>query len=217
MLRNLYDGPDFFAGYCQFRQSREGLAGAPEWLTLQGMLPSLPGLCVLDPGSSVQGVNLSEKMLERALALTQDPAITYLRDNIEKLALPNASFDLVYSSLALHYLPDFEAVCSTIQKLLTPGGHLVFSVEHPLFTAPSHPEWRTKADGSRVWPLNGYLLEGKRVTEWITPGIVKYHRPMSRYVNSLLAHGFRRSAWKNGDRATTRLPNDPNWLRNGNV
>jgi hypothetical protein len=35
-----------------------------------------------------------------------------------------------------------------------------------------------------------YLLEGRRVTEWITPGVVKYHRTVASHVNSLLAHGF---------------------------
>jgi SAM-dependent methyltransferase len=224
MPQNLYDDPDFFAGYSQFRRSREGLAGAPEWPTLRSMLPPLPGLRVLDLGcgfgafarwagengaASVLGIDLSEKMLARAHALTQNPAISYRQDNIERLALPDASFDLVYSSLALHYVPDFEAVCSILRKLLAPGGHLVFSVEHPLFTAPGDPRWRTEADGSRVWPLNGYLLEGERITEWITPGVVKYHRPMSRYVNSLLAHGLhltRLEEWGPSDAQIAQWP-----------
>ncbi len=205
MAQNIYDDPDFFAGYSQFRRSREGLAGAPEWPTLRSMLPSLEGLRVLDLGcgfgwfarwaremgaESVVGVDLSEKMLDRARALTHDPLVTYCQANIENLTLPDASFDLVYSSLALHYLEDFSAVCSTIHKLLVPSGHLVFSVEHPIYTAPSHPEWRIEADGSMIWPLDSYLLEGKRVTDWITQGVVKYHRTVSHYVNSLLEQGF---------------------------
>src|SRR5262249_24100161 len=55
---------------------------------------------------------------------------------------------------------DFEAVCVMIRRLLVPGGHLVFSVEHPLFTAPRNPGWRTETDGAKVWPINAYLLEG---------------------------------------------------------
>lgn len=50
MPQNIYDQPDFFAGYSQFRRSREGLAGALEWPTLQAMLPPLAGLHVLDLG-----------------------------------------------------------------------------------------------------------------------------------------------------------------------
>src|SRR5947209_5154105 len=119
MPQNIYDDPEFFEGYSQFRRSREGLAGAPEWPTLRSLLPPIEGLRVLDLGcgfgafarwarengaASVLGVDLSEKMLARAQARTQDPAVTYCRANIETLALPDASFDLVYSSLALHYI-----------------------------------------------------------------------------------------------------------------
>ena len=205
MAQNIYDDPTFFEGYRQFRRSREGLDGAPEWPVLRSMLPAMDGLRVLDLGcgfgafarwareagvANVLGIDLSAKMLEEAQARTQDTDIIYRQANIEDLALPEASFDLVYSSLALHYLEDFEAACLTINRLLVPGGHFVFSVEHPLYTAPSHPAWRTQADGSKFWPLDSYLIEGKRVVEWITPGIIKYHRPLSRYVNSLLAQGF---------------------------
>jgi ubiquinone/menaquinone biosynthesis C-methylase UbiE len=169
------------------------------------MLPALEGSRVLDLGcgfgafarwvremgaASVLGVDRSENMLSRARAQTQDPGVTYALADIENLALPDASFDLIYSSLTLHYIADFGAVCVAIRRLLVPGGRLVFSVEHPLFTAPSNPGWQTATDGSKVWPINDYLLEGKRVTEWITPGVVKYHRTVASYVNSLLAQGF---------------------------
>jgi SAM-dependent methyltransferase len=205
MPQNIFDDPAFFEGYSQLRRSREGLAGAPEWPALRSMLPPLEGLRVLDLGcgfgafarwaremsaANVLGVDRSEKMLARARAQTRDPGVTYHLADIEHLALPDASFDLVYSSLTLHYIRDFGAVCVTIRRLLVPGGHLVFSVEHPLFTAPRHPGWRTDPDGSKVWPINDYLLEGRRVTEWITPGVVKYHRTVASYVNSLLAQGF---------------------------
>src|SRR5439155_5031723 len=137
--------------------------------------------------ASVLGVDRSEHMLARARAQTRDPGVTYDLADIEHLALPDASFDLVYSALTLHYIADFGAVCVTIRRLLVPGSRLVFSVEHPLFTAPRNPGWRTETDGSKVWPINDYLLDGRRVTDWITPGVVKYHRTVSSYVNSLLA------------------------------
>src|SRR4029453_12730135 len=129
MPQNIYDNPDFFAGYSQLPRSREGLAGAPEWPVLRSMLPPLEGLRVLDLGcgfgafarwaremgaDSVLGVDLSERMLDRARAQTQDPRVTYCLADIESLELPDASFDLVYSSLTLHYIEDFGAVCAAI-------------------------------------------------------------------------------------------------------
>ena len=205
MPQNIYDDPEFFAGYSQLRRSREGLAGAPEWPALRSMLPPVEGARVLDLGcgfgafarwaqargaASVLGVDRSEKMLTRARAQTPDSGVAYCLADIEHLALPDATFDLVYSALTLHYIADFGAVCMMIRRLLVPDGRLVFSVEHPLYTAPQHPGWRTEPDGARVWPTNAYLREGPRVTEWITPGVVKYHRTVASYVNSLLEQGF---------------------------
>jgi SAM-dependent methyltransferase len=205
MPQNIYDDPEFFAGYSQLLRSRVGLAGAPEWPALRSMLPALEGTRVLDLGcgfgafarwaremgaASVLGVDRSENMLARARTQTQDPGVTYCLADIEHLGLQEAAFDLVYSALTLHYIADFGAVCGMIRSLLVPGGRLVFSVEHPLYTAPRQPGWHTAPDGARVWPVDAYLLEGRRVTEWITPGVVKYHRTVASYVNGLLAHGF---------------------------
>lgn len=205
MSQNIYDHPEFFAGYSQLPRSREGLAAAPEWPTLRRMLPALAGARVFDLGcgfgafarwardmgaASVLGVDRSQNMLARARAQTQDPGVTYAIADIEHLELTEAVFDLIYSSLTLHYIADFEAVCGTIRRLLVPGGHLVFSVEHPIYTAPRRPGWQTAPDGARVWPINDYLLEGQRVTEWITSGVVKYHRTVATYVNSLVTQGF---------------------------
>ena len=226
MPQNIYDDPDFFAGYSQFRRSREGLAGAPEWPTLQNMLPPMQGLRVLDLGcgfgafarwacemgaDSVLGIDLSAKMLARAQALTQDPQITYRLTDIERLELPDASFDLVYSSLALHYIEDFGSVCAVIRRLLVPGGRLVFSVEHPIFTAPSNPGWQTDPTGIESWPLNNYLLEGARITDWIASGVVKQHRTVASYINSLLDHGFQLTRLEEWGPSAAQLAEHPDW------
>jgi SAM-dependent methyltransferase len=226
MPQNIYDDPEFFAGYSQLPRSREGLAGAPEWPTLRSMLPPLEGAHVLDLGcgfgafarwaremgaASVLGVDRSQNMLAQARAQTHDPGVTYALADIEHLVLPEAAFNLIYSSLTLHYIADFEAVCVTIRRLLVPGGHLVFSVEHPLFTAPRHPGWQPAPDGTKVWPINDYLLEGRRVTEWITPGVVKYHHTIATYVNSLLAQGFQLARLEEWGPSQAQIADHPEW------
>ena len=226
MPQNIYDNPDFFEGYSQFRRSHEGLAGAPKWPVLRDMLPSLEGLRVLDLGcgfgafarwaremgaASVLGLDLSSKMLDRAQAQTQDPNITYRLADIEHLEIPNVSFDLVYSSLALHYIENFGAVCDAAQRILVPGGHFVFSVEHPIYTAPRHPEWFTDSTGSKAWALNDYFREGTRVTDWITSGVVKQHRTISSYLNSLFDHGFKLTHFKEWGPSQEQIAAEPDW------
>src|SRR5215471_4266648 len=118
MTQNIYDDEAFFAGYSRLRRSIEGLDGAPEWPALLPLLPDLRGRNVLDLGcgfgwfcrwarqqgaARVLGIDVSERMLARARDTTVDPAIAYARADMEHLDLRAAAFDVVYSSLALHY------------------------------------------------------------------------------------------------------------------
>jgi SAM-dependent methyltransferase len=205
MTQNIYDNEEFFAGYSRLPRSVEGLDGAPEWPALRAMLPDVRGRRVLDLGcgfgwfcrwargegaARVEGIDVSEKMLARARASTADAAIVYSRADMERLALPVASFDLAYSSLALHYVVDLEWLLSEVHQSLIPGGSLVFSVEHPMLTAPAVQGWSANAAGRKTWPVDGYLDEGARSTDWLTKGVIKQHRTMATYLNMLLRLGF---------------------------
>lgn len=205
MTQNIYDNPEFFSGYSQLGRSVEGLDGAAEWPALRALLPDLQGCSVVDFGCGfgwfcrwareqgamqVLGLDVSEKMLARARADTADAAVTYEQADLERLKLPDAAFDLAYSSLALHYVERLEDLLATVHRALKPGGTLVFSVEHPIYTAPSHPGWAANADGNRAWPVDGYLVEGPRTTDWLAKGVIKQHRGIGTYLNLLLRLGF---------------------------
>ena len=71
-----------------------------------------------------------------------------------------------YSALAIHYLADLGRLVQQVHAALRPGGTLVITTEHPVFMAPTAPEW-VKVGGRRVWPLDRYADEGPRVTEWL--------------------------------------------------
>ena len=122
--------------------------------------------------------------------MTSDQAITYARADLEHFVLPAASFGLAYSSLALHYLENLDRLLDTVRVALLPGGRFVFSVEHPIYTAPMHPGWVVNAEGHKTWPIDSYLIEGPRETDWLTKGVVKRHRTIGHYLNALLRHGF---------------------------
>lgn len=205
MTQNIYDDPIFQAGYSGLSRSVEGLSGAPEWPALRALLPDLQGLRVVDLGcgygwfcrwaseqgaTEVLGLDVSEMMLARAKAGTSDTSIRYQRADLETLDLPAAAFDLAYSSLAFHYIADMGRLFGTIHRALTPGARLVFSIEHPIFMAPRHPAWMTGVDSGPLWPLDGYLTEGPRITDWFAPGVVKHHRTMGTTLNTLIGLGF---------------------------
>lgn len=207
MAQNIYDDEAFFDAYAQLPRSVEGLAGAAEWPAMRALLPrSLRGARVLDLGcgygwfcrwaaeagaSRVVGIDVSERMLAQARATTDDPRIEYRQGDLDALQLePDDEFDLVYSSLTLHYLTDLELLLDTVHSVSMMGTRFVCSVEHPIYTAPTHPAFAAGPGGAPVWPVDGYLREGARVTDWLAPGVVKQHRTIETYLRELRSAGF---------------------------
>lgn len=207
MKQNKYDDPEFFAIYSQMPRSVCGLEAAAEWPVLRSLLPDLHNKRLLDLGCGfgwhcryarerqarrVVGIDLSENMLARAADMTADSAIEYRRSAIEDIEFLPGEFDVAFSSLALHYVERFDAVCRKIHEFLTPGGAFVFSVEHPIFTALAAQQWHFGPNGERLhWPVDDYHAEGPRHTRWLADDVVKYHRTVATYVNALIDSGFR--------------------------
>lgn len=205
MSQNIYDDENFFAGYATLPRSARGLDGAPEWSRLRRLLPNLENADVIDLGcgygwfsayaaqmgaAHVAAFDISEKMLKRAAEINAALKINYRRADLETLTLPARSADLVYSALSFHYIVDLKRLFGEIARVLRPDGAFVFSVEHPMFTAPTTPQWITDANGDKCWPINNYLAEGPRVTNWLADGVVKQHRSLSTYMNLLISNGL---------------------------
>jgi len=129
-------------------------------------------------------------MLARARELTDDAAIDYRIEDLETIELPEQAFDFAYSSLTFHYVRDFDRLARMIHRSLTPGSQLVFSIEHPIFMAASHPHWMEDEDGRKTWPINRYAVEGERRTDWFAKGVEKYHRTIGTTLNTLIRAGF---------------------------
>lgn len=206
MKENRYDDADFFGQYRQMPRSVEGLKAAGEWRELQKLLPDFTDKEVLDLGCGfgwhckyaveqgakrVIGIDLSERMLKRAKEKNGDPKITYLRKAVEDIGFPEASFDLILSSLVFHYIKAFDGVSTNLYRMLKPGGELVFSVEHPVFTAYGNQDWIYEETGKKAyWPVDNYYLEGSREAIFLGKRITKYHRTLTTYINTLLDKGF---------------------------
>lgn len=206
MKENKYDNDEFFEEYSRFPRSVEGLSAAGEWAELQKMLPSFAGKRVLDIGcgfgwrcqyaaqngaSYVLGTDISEKMLAVAREKTTSPVVEYKRMAMEDIDFPENSFDVVISSLAFHYTPNFAAVCARIHHCLRQGGSFVFSVEHPVFTAQGPQNWVYDENNRPAhWPVDNYFTEGKRDAVFLGQPVVKYHKTLTTYLNTLLTTGF---------------------------
>jgi len=206
MKQNKYDDNNFFSAYERMPRSVKGLDAAGEWHILKEMIPDLQNKSVLDLGcgfgwhcrhareqeaSSVIGIDISEKMLQKAREMTDDSAISYIKMPIEDINFSEVQFDVVISSLAFHYIKSFEAICKKVYHCLKSGGSFVFSVEHPIFTSRNEQDWYYDDQGNRLhWAVDNYQSEGLRETTFLTENVIKYHRTFSTYVNDLINVGF---------------------------
>lgn len=203
--QNIYDNQTFFEGYKKLRSNQYSANNMEEKPALFSLSPDLIGKSVLDLGcgygencsefkamgaSAVVGVDISEKML--AVAMKEHSDIKFIHADMSNLSFIKGRYDVVFSSLALHYIKDFDTFVKSVYNILTPGGYFIFSQEHPLTTAPiSGASWAKDAEGNVLhYRLADYSRCGKRSTTWIVDGVEKYHRTFSKIINSLSSAGF---------------------------
>lgn len=207
MKENKYDNEKFFLKYSQMERSTYGLESAGEWQELKNMLPSFKGKRVLDIGCGfgwhcryavekeakyVLGVDISKKMLDKARELTKSKKINYECVAMEDLQIEDEKFDIVISSLVFHYTKDFDAICKKIYCSLVNYGDFIFSVEHPIFTSTENQDWIYNDEGEIVfWPIDNYQNEEIRHTKFLGEEVIKYHRTVTTYINTLIKNGFR--------------------------
>jgi len=154
------------------------------------LLPNITGRDVLDagcgPGHSaewfvqrgarVTGIDLSVRMIEIARERLGDRARLVCGDaGALRGIVTDASLDLVFSSLVVHYIADLEATFAEWARVLRPGGRLVFSTVHPLAT------------GGAAY-LDTQLVEER--WRWLDGTIRYYRRPLRALTEPLAAAGF---------------------------
>lgn len=205
--QNIYDDPAFLAGYSALERFGAGWGRAVELGDLLSLLPAVGGRRVLDLGcgagqlahhlatrgaAEVTAIDVSARMLELAQAQWSHPRVTYRRQSIEDAAFPAAGLDLVVSSLALHYVDDYAGLVRRIAGWLAPGGVLVYSTEHPIYTGRMAGDgWARDAAGRCLgWGVDRYGDEGAREETWFVPGVRKVHRTLSTLLNGILDAGL---------------------------
>lgn len=117
-------------------RSVNGLEGAGEWYELKRLMPDFNGKRVLDLGCGygwhciyaaenganfVLGTDISKRMLDVAKSKTSFRQIWYEQTAMEDLTCEPSSFDVVISSLAFHYLRDYEIMVKKIYDWLVRG------------------------------------------------------------------------------------------------
>lgn len=145
--------------------------------------------------AKIVGTDNSTKLIEAAKL--RYPEHDFKTQDMEGLDLPAGSFDLVVSSLALHYLPKWTTVLEQAHKVLKPGGSFVFSTHNPVYWSAQKVKrdygydrvLGTRFNSSdRSLQVYGDYLNSKDITDEIISGLLVkyYHRPLSDMLNDLL-------------------------------
>jgi 2-polyprenyl-3-methyl-5-hydroxy-6-metoxy-1,4-benzoquinol methylase len=140
----------------------------------------------------VVGIDTSKKLLESAKSTNNAGNITYINLDMNDIYKLEEKYDIVFSSLEVHYISDFRQLLFNINNLLEEDGYFIFSQEHPLSTAPISGIHWTRDERMNIlhYDLTDYRRDGERIISWIVNGITKYHRCFSEIVNSILEEGF---------------------------
>jgi SAM-dependent methyltransferase len=148
----------------------------------------------------VLGIDLSTTLIHAATRRADSPNLVYRVDDAHELrSIPDRSFDVAVSQLALMDIADHRRMFRAVRRMLTGAGVFVFSLLHPCFDGapfhfPDEPKYTIDENGVPVaCVIRRYATEGF----WNSGGtgvrghMGSYHRMLSTYINDLLASGFR--------------------------
>ena len=207
MKQNIYDNDTFFEKYQEIRareNNYNNLLEQPNFFTL---LPSLKNKIVLDIGcgigdfaaycinqgaKQVTGIDSSLNMITNAKKRHVHEGLLFEQVAFEDMRVLNGTIDFISSSLAFHYIADFQLLIKKISTALCEGGILLFSLEHPIVTANMGKEsWITNEEGNLLhFAVDNYQDEGLRTQNWLVDHVIMYHRTMSTILNTLIENGL---------------------------
>jgi SAM-dependent methyltransferase len=159
------------------------------------LMPDVTGMKVLDAGcgagfyakwfvdhrATVIGLDYSEKMIAYSQELVGKFAKFFVADlNAPLKMCANQNFDIVNSSLTVHYLNDLDFTFSEFARILKPNGYFIFSIHHPAVTR----EWHNIENYHETLLVTD-VWKGMNNAE-----VSYYHRSITSYTESLRKNGF---------------------------
>lgn len=205
MMQNIYDDEEFFDKYIQLRNNPLSYNEILEMPVMKQLLPSVNSKDVLDIGcgmgkfidymlamnpNSITGIDVSAKMIDYAKNKVTHENVEFIVSDLMAFNTYE-KYDVIVSSLALHYIENYKEAVQKIYDLLKLSGTFIFSTEHPIQTATKQDEyWSHEPDEYDHYKMDHYFEESLRTTRWINKDVERYHRTISTLVNTLIDEGF---------------------------
>lgn len=145
-------------------------------------------------GARVVGVDPTWNQVVVAKRRAADePAVQVARAEAARLPFADESFDAVVACLVFEHIAEVDAAISEVARVLTHGGRFAFFLNHPLLQTPGSG-WiddQILDPPEQYWRIGDYLVEEQTVEEVEKDVFIPFiHRPLSRYVNTLVRHGL---------------------------
>ena len=142
-------------------------------------------------GAEVVGVDPSWAQVAEARRRGGGPS--YLRGAAARMPFAAGSFDAVVACLVFEHISDVDDAIAEVARVLEPGGRFAFFLNHPLLQTPGSG-WiddQVLDPPEQYWRIGPYLVEDESEEEVEKGVFISFvHRPLSRYVNALLANGL---------------------------
>lgn len=116
------------------------------------------------PKSKITAIDLSLGMIEQAKSLNGFfSKVDYQVADIEQLPFDTNSFDVVFSNMAVHWLKDQKKLFVELNRVLKPGGLLIFSTLGPDTLIELSETWQQIDDNTRLWNFYDMHIIGDHV------------------------------------------------------
>ncbi len=116
---------------------------------------------------------------------------SYCRSEAAHLPLASGVFDAVVACLVFEHIDAVDTAIAEVARVLAPGGRFLFFLNHPLLQAPGSGWIDDHIIDEQYWRIGPYLKEDTSLEEVEKDVFLPFvHRPLSRYVNAMAAHGL---------------------------
>ena len=142
-------------------------------------------------GSDVLGVDPTQLHIDIAIERGGGPR--YLLGGATKIPADDNSFDAVVACLVFEHIDQMDEAMTEVARVLKPQGQFSFFLNHPLLQTPGSG-WiddHIIDPPEQYWRIGPYLVETESIEEVEKDVYIRFiHRPLSRYINALIANGM---------------------------
>ncbi len=142
-------------------------------------------------GSDVLGVDPTQLHIDVAIERGGGPQ--YVLGGATNIPADDETFDAVVACLVFEHIDQMDEAMTEVARVLKPNGQFSFFLNHPLLQTPGSG-WiddHIIDPPEQYWRIGPYLVETESIEEVEKDVYIRFiHRPLSRYVNALLANGM---------------------------